>query len=237
MSSVPPYQRPEQTYGAAPPDAGYRDPAVAPPGWRGDAGPAGPAPATPPPPGAWAQPPPGYADPNYPDPAYQPQAGYGPGYRQPRVRRTGPGLATVAPALFASLIISIGVVVLFIGNLFVALGAPHGTAGRDRFLQFLAPADVAVAAAMVLAVALVVLQRQMPADSPVVGARGGRVRSIALVAGGVAAFVALAAVVRGFMILTVPHQPGAVKFGELVAALAVAAIAASAAWWALRHRW
>jgi hypothetical protein len=39
------------------------------------------------------------------------------------------------------------------------------------------------------------------------------------------------------MILTVPHQPGAVKFGELVAALAVAAIAASAAWWALRHRW
>jgi hypothetical protein len=237
MSSVPPYQRPERTYGGAPPDPGYRDPTAAPPGWQGDPGPAGPAPATPPPPGAWAQPPPGYADPNYPDPAYQPQAGYGPGYRQPRVRRTGPGLATVAPALFASLIISIGVVVLFFGNLFIALGAPHGTPGRDRFLQFLAPADLASAAALVLAVALVVLQRQLPADAPVMGSRGGRVRTIALLAGGVAAFVALAALVRGIVFLTIPHQPGAVKLGDFIAELGVMAVAGAAAWWALRHRW
>jgi hypothetical protein len=235
MSTVPPYQRPETTYGGAPPDPGYRDPAAAPPGWRGDPGPAAPPPTTPPPPGAWAQPPPGYAD--YPDPAYQQQGGYGPGYRQPRVRRTGPGLATVAPALFASLVISIGVVVLFLGNLFIALGAPHGAAGRDRFLQFLSPADLATAAALVLAVALVVLQRQMPTEAPVVGPRGGRVRTIALVAGGVAAFVALAALVRGIVFLTVPHQPGAVKLGELIAELAVVAVASAAAWWALRHRW
>ncbi len=233
MSTVPPYERP---------DPGYRDPA-APPGWRGDPAPAGPPPVGGAPPGAWTQPPPGYAapnypDPNYPDPAYQQRPGWnGPGYRQPRVRRSGPGLATVAPALFASLIISIGVIVLFFGNLFIALGAPHGTPGRDRLLQFLAPADLATAAALVLAVALVVLQRQLPGDAPVVGPRGGRVRSIALLAGGVAAFVALAALVRGIVFLTVPHQPGAVKLGDLIAELAVMAVAGAAAWWALRHRW
>jgi hypothetical protein len=143
----------------------------------------------------------------------------------------------VAPALVASVAISIGVVVLFLGNLFVALGAPSGTAGRDRLLQFLAPAELATAAALVLAVALVVLQRSRGGEAPVVEARGGRVRTIALVAGAVAAVVAVAAVLRGFVYLTVPHLTGAVKIGYFINHLAVAVIAGAAAVWSLRNRW
>jgi hypothetical protein len=143
----------------------------------------------------------------------------------------------VAPALFASVAISLGIVVLFLGNLFVALGAPSGTAGRDRLLQFLAPAELATAAALVLAVALVVLQRARGGEAPIVEARGGRVRTIALVAGGVAAVVAFAAVLRGFVYLTVPHLTGAVKIGYFINHLAVAVIAGAAAVWSLRNRW
>jgi hypothetical protein len=239
MSSVPPSERPEALYDPGRGAPGWQDPA-APPGWRGRQTP--PPPVDPgPPPGAYAQPPPAYADPNYPDPAYQPTTawpgGPDPRYRPRRPRRTGPSFITVAPALFASLAISIGVVVLFLGNLFVALGAPNGTAGRDRLLQFLAPAELATAAALVLAVALVVLQRQRGGEAPIVEARGGRVRTIALVAGGVAAVVAFAAVLRGFVYLTVPHLTGAVKVGFFINHLAVAVIAGAAAVWSLRNRW
>ncbi|MDQ6616520.1 MAG: hypothetical protein M3083_17705 [Actinomycetota bacterium] len=144
----------------------------------------------------------------------------------------------MAPSLMASAAISLGIVVLFLGNLFVALGAPAGTAGRDRLLQFLAPADLAAAAALVLAVALVALHRQISGPAAaVVGPRGGRVHSIALVAGAVAAVVALGALVRGFVLLTVPHTPGAVKMGNFIGHVAVVLVASAAGAWALRHRW
>jgi hypothetical protein len=199
----------------------------------------GPAPS-----GAWAEPASGYRDPVSADPAYQPTTAWpgGPGaeagYRQPaRARRTGPNWMMVAPALFASAALSIGVIVLFLGNLFIALGAPRGTSGRDRLLQFLAPADLATAVALAVAVALVVLQRHMPSDSPVVGSRGGRVRSVALLAGVMAAVVALGALLRGIVYLTVPNQPGAVKIGDFIVELAVVLVAGAVAAWALRHRW
>jgi hypothetical protein len=251
MSSVPPYDRRTE--------AGWRDPAPAPaaPGSSGWGQPPAADPTYPDPnyaapgyagPGPAAPAAPGYGAPGYADPAYQPTTAWGPGdrgvapapeYRPPRARRTGPSFASVAPALFASVLISIGVLVLFLGNLFVALGAPRGTAGRDRLLQFLSPGDLATAAALVLAVALVVLQRQLPAGAgaPIVGPRGGRVRSIALLAGGVAAFLACAALVRGIVFLTVPHTPGAVKLGDFIGELAAVIVAGAAAWWAFRQRW
>ncbi len=239
MSTVPPSERPEAPYGPGGPAPGWQDPA-APPGWRGQQIPPAPVDHGPPP-GVYAPPPPGYGDPNYPDPAYQPttawSGGPDPRYRPRRPRRTGPSFVTVAPALFASLAISVAIVVLFLGNLFVALGAPSGTAGRDRLLQFLAPAELATAAALVLAVALVVLQRARGGEAPIVEARGGRVRTIALVAGVVAAVVAFAAVLRGFVYLTVPHLTGAVKVGYFINHLAVAVIAGAAAVWSLRARW
>ncbi len=246
MSSVPPYDRPSET--------GWRDPAPASPapgGWAQPPAAEGTYPdptyAAPSPghagPGAAGA---GYAPPGYGDPAYQPTTAWDPegrgapparDYRPPRARRSGPSFAAIAPALFASALISIGVLVLFLGNLFIALGAPRGTSGRDRLLQFLLPTDLATAAALVLAVALVVLQRQMPVGAPVVGSRGGRVRSIALLAGGVAIFLAAAALVRGIVFLTVPHTPGAVKLGDFIGELAAVIVAGAAAWWALRQRW
>jgi hypothetical protein len=143
----------------------------------------------------------------------------------------------MAPALLASLMISVGLIVLFLGNLFIALGAPRGTSGRDRLLQFLSAGDLAAAAALVLAVALVVWQRSRPDAAPVAGLGGGRPRMVSLLAGAVAVVVALAALLRGFVLLTVPHTPGAVKVGDLIAQLAIVIIAGAAAWWSLRTRW
>jgi hypothetical protein len=140
----------------------------------------------------------------------------------------------VAPALFASLVISVGILVLFLANLLIALGAPKGTPGRDRFLQFLSPADLAAAAALVLAVALVALQRRLPGDGASIGPPAGRVRTIALIAGAVGAVVALAALLRGIVFLTLPHQPGAAKVGYFIAHLVVVAVAGAAAAWGLR---
>lgn len=199
-------------------------------------------------PGGWAQPAPGYPQPGYAEPghrppegaAYPPTTAWGGGAEsvyQPPVRRTGPSWATTAPALLASLMISVGVIVLFFGNLFIALGAPRGTSGRDRLLQFLSAGDLGAAAALVLAVALVVWQRSRPEAGALAGARGGRLRMVALLAGAVAGLVALAALLRGFVLLTVPHTPGAVKVGDLIAHLAIVVIAGAAAWWSLRTRW
>jgi hypothetical protein len=240
MSTVPPSDRPQGSYGGAPPAPGWHGPAAA-PGWTD--------PSVQPPPvaagrsGAWSPPGTGYREPVPADPAYQATtawpAGRGAeaGYRAPRARRAGSSWLAVAPALFASVALSVGVAVLFLGNLFVALGAPSGTSGRDRLLQFLTPADLATVVALALAVALVVLQRHMPVDNPVVGPRGGRVRSVALLAGVVAAFVTVAAMLRAIVFLTVPHQTGAVKVGDFVAELAIVLIAAAVAAWALRQRW
>jgi hypothetical protein len=238
MSTAPPNE-PTRSYGGAPPAGGWQGPGAGPtaggyayPETYPEAPPVAP-PVPPAPPAGWAQTPPGYAD-----PAYNQAYGQAPGYRPRRARRTGPSYITVAPALVASLAICIGIIVQFLGNLFVALGAPKGTAGRDRLLQFLSTADLAAAAALVLAVGLVVLQRQGPGvAAPVVGPRGGRVRSIALVAGVVAVVVAFAALLRGIVYLTVPHQPGAVKIGYFIVSLAVALIASAAAAWSLRSRW
>ena len=195
-------------------------------------------------PGGWGRPAPGYAEPGYrpvDGGAYPPTTAWGAGaeggYQPAPVRRRAPGWASTAPALLASLMISVGVIVLFFGNLFIALGAPRGTSGRDRLLQFLAAGDLGAAAALVLAVALVVWQRSRPEGASVAGPRGGRLRTVALLAGAVAGVVALAALLRGFVLLTVPHTPGAVKVGDLIAHLGIVIIAGAAAWWSARTRW
>jgi hypothetical protein len=136
--------------------------------------------------------------------------------------------------LIASLAISIGVIVLFVANLFVALGAPSGTAGKVKLLEFLSPADVSVAAATILAVALVALHQLRPTrrDEPV------RVRApahaVALIAGIVGAIVAVAAVVRAIVSLTIVEK-GALKAGNFIDGMAAALVAAAAAFWGL-HR-
>ncbi len=89
-----------------------------------------------------------------PGPTGWPSGPPGPGYAPPRRRRSGTAMVTAAPAVAASLAISLAVGLLFLANLFIALGAQNGTPGRDRLLQFLSPGDLAVAAIMVLAVAL-----------------------------------------------------------------------------------
>jgi type IV secretory pathway VirB2 component (pilin) len=135
--------------------------------------------------------------------------------------------------LIASLAISVGVVIVFVANLFIALGAPGGTSGKVQLLQFLSPSDVAVAAAMVLAVALVALHQQRPAgpDEP---AHRAAAHFIALVAGVVGALVALAAVVRAIVSLTVSEK-GFLKAGGFVDGMGSALVAAAAALWGL-HR-
>ncbi len=52
----------------------------------------------------------------------------------------------------------------------------------------------------------------------------------------VAALVAVAALLRGIVDLTVPHQHGAIKVGNLIDALAAVLVAAMAAAWGLRPK-
>ena len=200
-------------------------------------------------PGSWSQTPSSYQAPSYQSPSYQqdptawqpsnPALGGYAGVR-PAVAAApaAPGLLTAAPALAASMAITIGVVVLFLADLFIALGAGTGTPGRDRLLEFLSPADLAVGVAMVVAVALVWLHRQRAAvDAGSAGAPlGAQSGTVAMMAGLVAAAVAAAALLRGIVDLTVPHQHGAIKVGNFIDALAAALVAAAAALWAMRSR-
>ena len=138
-----------------------------------------------------------------------------------------------SPALIASLAISIGIIIVFVANLFVALGAPGGTSGKLKLLQFLSPSDVAVAAVTILAVALVALHQQRPAgpDEP---AHRAAAHAIALLAGVVGALVALAAIVRAIVSLTLTEK-GFLKAGSFVDGIGSALVAAAAAFWGL-HR-
>jgi hypothetical protein len=121
-------------------------------------------------------------------------------------------------------------VVLFVADLFIALGQATGTPGNLRLLQFLAPTDVAVAAILVVAVALVALQGDAST------APGAPARSARSAAGGVAGFVALGAFVRAITVLTIGHQHGAVKIGNMIDALAALLVALVATYWAFRDR-
>jgi hypothetical protein len=152
-------------------------------------------------------------------------------------------LADTPPQLVASAAISAGVVVLFIANLFIALGQPTGTAGNVRLLQFLAGADLAVGAILVLAVALVALAPpsalapiEPTIPGPAVAGSAARPDLFRLVAGFVSVAVAAAGLVRAIAVLTIAHQSGAVKLGNMIDALAAVALAAAAAYWALRPR-
>jgi hypothetical protein len=158
-------------------------------------------------------------------------------------RRSLSELADTPPQLVASLAISVGVVVLFVANLFIALGQPTGTAGNVRMLQFLSAADLAVGAILILAVALVVLAPP-PALAPVEPTIQGPAAAgsaalpdkFRLVVGFVSVAVAAAGLVRAIVVLTIAHQRGVVKLGNMIDALAAVAVAAAAAYWALRPR-
>jgi hypothetical protein len=214
--------------------------------------PASPPPARPVPPPRWPPPPPpppdrppvGPPGASPPGAQYPPQPpGYGPSYEQappwgpgpatpavaPQARRPPP-FSQVASPVLASLALSAGVVVLFVADLFVALGEPTGTPANLRLLQFLAPTDVAVAAILVVAVALVALR---PDSSPVPAPAVVSARSTA---GAVAGFVALGAFVRAITVLTIGHQHAAVKIGNLLDALAALLVALVAISWAFRDR-
>jgi hypothetical protein len=134
--------------------------------------------------------------------------------------------------LLASLAIGAGVIAVFIADLLIAVGEPTGTPGNVRLLQFLAPGDLAVAAIMILAVALVALASQVPGSDAAPPPPSPAV--VRLSAGAVAAFVALAALVRAITVLTIGHTRGAIKIGNLFDALAAMLVAAVAAFWALR---
>ncbi|MDQ6616798.1 MAG: hypothetical protein M3083_19130 [Actinomycetota bacterium] len=133
-------------------------------------------------------------------------------------------LTATPPQLIASGAISAGVVVLFIANLLIALGLPTGTAGNVRLSQFLSPADVAVAAILILAVALVSLV-------PVPEAANAR-----MLAGIVAAAVVAAGLLRAIVVLTISQEHVAVKLGNMIDALAAVLVAAAAAFWALKPK-
>ena len=139
-----------------------------------------------------------------------------------------------SPALIASLAISVGVVIVFVANLFIALGAPGGTSGKVKLLQFLSPSDVAVAAAMILAVALVALHQQRPTALDESTHARAAAHATALLAGVVGALVAVAAIVRAIVSLTVSEK-GSLKAGSFIDGIGSALVAAAAALWGL-HR-
>jgi hypothetical protein len=120
------------------------------------------------------------------------------------------------------------VILLFIANLFVAIGEPAGTQGNIRLLQFLSPADLAVGAIMIVAIVLVGMAPTAPA------ATGLTPDLVRLTAGAVVAFVAVAAFIRAITVLTISHQHAAVKVGNLFDALAAVLVAGVATYWAFR---
>jgi hypothetical protein len=154
-----------------------------------------------------------------------------------------PSLAAAPSPLLASLALSVGVVVLFVANLFIALGEPAGTPGNLRLLQFLAPADLAVAGLMIVAVALVsmVTTAAVAPASPTVPIAGGAPPELAPTTVGttaamVAAVVGAGALIRAITVLTISHQHGAIKVGNMFDALAAVLVAAVAVLWVVRRR-
>jgi hypothetical protein len=148
-------------------------------------------------------------------------------------------LAAIPLPMVASVVLSTGVVLLFLANLLIAIGEPTGTPGNVRILQFLSPADVAVGAILVLAVALVALfsphEPPEPHEHPESASTGSKLlgpADVRMIAGVVAATVAAAALVRAIISLTVAHQGVAIKFGNLVDGLAAVLVALVAALWA-----
>jgi heme/copper-type cytochrome/quinol oxidase subunit 2 len=122
---------------------------------------------------------------------------------------------------------------MFVASLLQGLGLGKGVPGKNKLLQFLAPADLAVAAALILAVALVVFSARKAEASNGASAApptSGAQNLAALVAG----VVAVLAIVRAITDLTVAHQTGAYKFGGFVDGLAAALVAAAAARWGLK---
>ncbi|MGH9124655.1 MAG: hypothetical protein ACRDZ8_07995, partial [Acidimicrobiales bacterium] len=148
-----------------------------------------------------------------------------------RPRRPAIDWKAIPPPRVASAAISVGVILLFLANLLVALGEVSGTAGNVRLLQFLSPADLAVAAVMVVAV---FLAGRPPhgegAPSPL---RFLGAEDVRLIAGFVSVAVAAAAVVRAIVVLTISREHVVLKLGNMVDALAAALVAAAAAYWAL----
>jgi hypothetical protein len=124
-------------------------------------------------------------------------------------------------------------VVLFVANLLIALGEPVGTRGNVRLLQFLSPADLAVGAILIVAVALSTLLAQ---PEPAPAAKIFRQSEVRLIAGCISVAVALAALLRAIVVLTISHQHVAVKLGNMIDGLAAVLVAAAAAFWALRSK-
>jgi len=142
-------------------------------------------------------------------------------------------LAAIPLPVVASAVLSAGVVLLFVANLLIAIGEPTGTPGNVRILQFLSPADVAVGAILVLAVALALLPPREPLESA--SPPGSKLlgpADVRMMAGVVAATVAAAALVRAIISLTVAHQRVAIKLGNLVDGLAAVLVALVATLWA-----
>jgi hypothetical protein len=136
------------------------------------------------------------------------------------------------PPLLASGAISAGVVVLFLASLLQGLGLGSGVSGKDKLLQFLAPSDLAVAAVLIVAVALIVLTGRGDDDASDRSQAG----NLLLLAAAVAALVGVLAVVRAITDLTVAHQSAAFKIGGFFDGLAAALVAAIAALWGLRAK-
>lgn len=228
-----------------PPPSAFPPPLPAPPPTPGPSPGAGAPPAEPRsgPSGAspWSQPAPAYPQSYPPTTGYPPASQYQsaplwaatvPTEPVPSGTQKRPRLdwKTYPPSLLCSAAISAGIILLFLANLLVALGEVSGTPGNVRLLQFLSPADVAVAALLVVAVALVVLgPRAEKSSAPAfLGAEDVR-----LMAGFVAVAVAAAAFVRAIVVLTIAHEHAVLKLGNMVDALAAVLVAAAAAFWAM----
>jgi hypothetical protein len=123
---------------------------------------------------------------------------------------------------------------MFVASLLQGLGLGKGVPGKNKLLQFLAPADLAVAAALILAVALVVFSARRAGETTngttAAAPTSGAQNLAAMVAGA----VAVLAIVRAITDLTVAHQTGAYKFGGFVDGLAAALVAAAAAMWGFK---
>jgi hypothetical protein len=140
------------------------------------------------------------------------------------------------------LTISVGVVVLFFANLMMALGAPAGTRGNVRLLQFLSPADLAVGVFLMVAIALSVLPSDVAQTGPRPRDASTPPRStpnlfhpseVRLVAGVVSVSVAVAALLRAIVVLTVSNEHVVLKLGSMIDGLAAVLVASAAAMWAL----
>jgi hypothetical protein len=221
-----------------PPPPGYQPPP--PPG-----APQGPPPGyqPPPPPGYQPPPPPGGGWAPSPTPGYQqPQSGPPPGYQQagpyaPRAPQPPrPSPLETAPTVVGALAICLGIVIVWLAATVLAFGTPH-LSGKARLLQFLSPGNVLVGVAMLVAVFLVASHWPAEAEAGTGDGDGGALASTAmLVVVALAAAVGVASLLQGIVELTVAHERGAVKLGQLIDGLATLPVAALAVLWGLQAR-